>query len=121
MAIIFLYLALLAVAFFILIVRPQRRQMAARRALIASLEVGDDVITAGGIYGTIREMSDTTLHVEVAPGVMLTLAREAVSARPVAIPEVAETTGDDEVDLRSGDGAADSNAPGDPARPGEDS
>ena len=116
MAIIFLYLALLAVAFFILIVRPQRRQMAARRALIASLEVGDDVITAGGIYGTILEISDTTLHVEVAPGVTLTLAREAVSGRP-AVPPAA--TGDD-VDLRSGDDPADSNAPGDPERPGEE-
>ena len=70
MAIIFLYLALLAVAFFILIVRPQRRQMAARRALIASLEVGDEVITAGGIFGTILDMSDSDLKVEVAPGVV---------------------------------------------------
>ena len=88
MAIIFLYLALLAGAFFVLIVRPQRRQMAARRALIASLEVGDEVITAGGIYGTVRELTDTTLLVEVAPGVTLTLAREAVSGRPPAPPEI---------------------------------
>jgi len=126
MAIIFLYLALLAVAFFILIVRPQRRQMAARRALIASLEVGDDVITAGGIYGTIREMSDTTLHIEVAPGVMLTLAREAVSARPAVVPDAIDAAGDgpddgaDDVDLRSDDQPADSNAAGDRDRPGED-
>ena len=76
------YLALLAVAFFILIVRPQRRQMAARRALIASLEVGDEVITAGGIYGTILEIDGHDLRVEVAPGIVLTLAREAVSAPP---------------------------------------
>lgn len=77
-----LYLALLAAAFFILIVRPQRRLMASRRALIASLEVGDEVITAGGIYGTILEISDTELQVEVAPTVVLKMAREAVSARP---------------------------------------
>jgi preprotein translocase subunit YajC len=94
MAIIFLYLALLAGAFFILIVRPQRRQMAARKALIASIEVGDQVITAGGIYGTVRELTDTTLVVEVADGVSLTLAREAVSGRPAPLPEI-----DDDVDL----------------------
>jgi preprotein translocase subunit YajC len=116
MAIIFLYLALLAVAFFILIVRPQRRQMAARRALIASLEVGDEVITAGGIYGTIVEMTDTTLRVEVAPGVTLTLAREAVSARPTVPPSV--ESGD--VDLRSDDDPTESNAAGDRERPGEE-
>jgi len=79
-----LYLALLAAAFFILIVRPQRRQMATRRALIASLEVGDEVITAGGIYGTILEISDTEMQIEVAPTVVLKMAREAVSARPHA-------------------------------------
>jgi preprotein translocase subunit YajC len=121
MAIILLYLALLAVAFFILIVRPQRRQMAARRALIASLEVGDDVITAGGIYGTIREMSDTTLTVEVAPGVLLTVAREAVSGRPVVPPDPSDPETGDDLALRSGDAPTDSNASGDPERPGEDS
>lgn len=82
MELIVLYLVLLAGAFFVLVVRPQRRQMAARRALIASLEVGDDVITAGGIYGTIRAMDDSTLQVEVADGVALTFAREAITARP---------------------------------------
>ena len=103
--IIFVYLALLAVAFFFLIVRPQRRQMAARRALIDALEVGDDIITAGGIYGTILSMSDTTMQVEVAPGVTLTVAREAVSNRQV--PEVDEP--DEDPALRSGEDSSDSN------------
>jgi preprotein translocase subunit YajC len=102
MPIVFLYLALLAGAFFVLIVRPQRRQMAARRALIASIEVGDEVITAGGIYGTVRELTDTTLRVEVAPGVVLTLAREAVSGRPPApAPEIDLV--DDPSEITSGD------------------
>jgi preprotein translocase subunit YajC len=83
MEIVVLYLALLAGAFFFFIVRPQRRQIAARRVLIASLEVGDEIITAGGIHGTVREIDDTTMKVEVAPGTVLTLAREAVSSRSV--------------------------------------
>jgi preprotein translocase subunit YajC len=116
MAIIFLYLALLAVAFFILIVRPQRRQMAARRALIASLEVGDEVITAGGIFGTILEISDTDLRIEVARGVVLKVAREAVSARPA--PAV-EPPGDG-IDLRSSGDQADSVTTGEGERSAED-
>lgn len=84
--IIILYLVLLAAAFFFLVVRPQRRQLAARKALIASLEVGDEVISAGGIYGTIVAMDDTSVTLRVADGVDLRLAREAVSARPA--PEV---------------------------------
>jgi preprotein translocase subunit YajC len=81
MAVIILYLALLAGAFFLLVVRPQRRQLAARRALIASLEVGDEVISAGGIYGTILAIDDATVVLHVAEGVDLTVAREAVSSR----------------------------------------
>ncbi len=118
MAIIVLYLALLAVAFFILIVRPQRRQMAARRALIASLEVGDEVITAGGIYGTILDMSDISLRVEVAPGVVLTVAREAVSSRPAAPGDAGPDAAPDVPALRSDDDGADPTAPGE--RPDED-
>jgi preprotein translocase subunit YajC len=103
MAIIVLYLALLAGAFFFLIVRPQRRQIAARKSLIASLEVGDEIITAGGIYGTVVEINDTTLLVEVAPGVALTVAREAVSGRPAPEPEPA---GPDDVEPAA-DGSGD--------------
>lgn len=123
MAIIFLYLALLAGAFFVLIVRPQRRQMASRRSLIASLEVGDEVITAGGIYGTVRELTDTTLLVEVAPGVTLTLAREAVSGRPPAAPEIdlAEADADDEADQALDPQADEGTALGHPAAAVENS
>jgi preprotein translocase subunit YajC len=112
MAVIFIYLALLAVAFFFLIVRPQRRQMAARRALVARLEVGDDIITAGGIYGTIVEVSDTSLLVQIAPGIEITLAREAVSG--IQVPPAPES---DELDLRSDPDSSDPRV-GDP-EPGE--
>ena len=81
MPVFLVYFALLAVAFFFLIVRPQRRQLAARRALIQAVEVGDEIITAGGIYGVVRAIEDDTLRVEIAPGVEMTLAREAVARR----------------------------------------
>ena len=81
MPVFLVYLALLAIVFFFLIVRPQRRQMAARRELISAVEVGDEVITAGGIYGTVREIEDDVLQIEVAEGVVLTIAREAIARR----------------------------------------
>ena len=79
MPVFIVYFALLAVAFFFLIVRPQRRQLAARRALIQAVEVGDEIITAGGIYGVVLSIDEDTMQVEIAPGVVLTLAREAVA------------------------------------------
>jgi preprotein translocase subunit YajC len=83
MPVFLVYFALLAVAFFFLIVRPQRRQLAARRALIKAVEVGDEIITAGGIYGVVRSIDEEqdTMRVEIAPGVEMTLAREAVARR----------------------------------------
>jgi preprotein translocase subunit YajC len=81
MPIALLYLVLLVLAFFLLVVLPQRRQLAAHRALVASLAVGDEIITTGGIHGTIRAVEETILHVEVADGIVLRLARGAVSSR----------------------------------------
>ena len=125
--IIFVYVALLIVAFFFLIVRPQRRQMAARRTLIASLEVGDEVITAGGIFGTILEISDTDLQVQVADGIVLKFAREAVSARPGPAPAAVDAADadrfdgvDDGADLRSTVEPADPPAVGEGERPAGD-
>lgn len=89
MQIALLYLLLLVVAFFLLVVRPQRRQLAAHRALVASLEVGDEIISSGGIHGTIRAMDDEVLQLEIADGVVVRLARRAVASRVGAPAEPA--------------------------------
>ena len=94
-----LYLGILVVAFLLLIVRPQRRQMAAHRALVATLRVGDDVVTSGGIYGTIQSLDEDAVELEVAPGVVLRVARGAIAQRvgPVEEPvdDTLDETGDD--------------------------
>ncbi len=98
-----LYLGILVVAFLLLIVRPQRRQMAAHRALVASLEVGDEVVTSGGIYGTIKAIDDDgILDLEVSPGVVLRVARGAIAQR----------TGPEEVEQPPNDGSGDGRADG---------
>ena len=77
--VIFVYFAVIALAFFLLIVLPQRRRTNAHRALLASLSVGDEVITIGGILGTIRQLDDQKIKLEVADGVVLTVARNAIA------------------------------------------
>lgn len=79
--IIVVYLVILVAAFFLLIVVPQRRRMAAHQRLMASLVVGDEVVTAGGFHGTITSLGDTTLGLEIAPGVVVEVARGAISAK----------------------------------------
>ena len=68
-------------AFYALLLRPQRRNMAAHQALIASLQEGDDVMTMGGIYGRIQKLDDQVVELEVAPGTSFRVARSAISRK----------------------------------------
>lgn len=79
MDVVAIYLVILVVAFFVLVVRPQRRRLAAHRALMASLEVGTEVITTGGIYGVVVAVADDVITLEVAPQVSLKVARGAIA------------------------------------------
>jgi preprotein translocase subunit YajC len=82
------YFAIIGLAFFMLIVRPQRRRLAAHRALVSALEVGDEVVTTGGVFGTVRGLEDDRVLLEVADGVVITVARAAIAqtAAPQPIP-----------------------------------
>ncbi|HEV2309807.1 MAG TPA: preprotein translocase subunit YajC [Acidimicrobiia bacterium] len=90
MGLVVVYLVILVAAFFLLVVRPQRRQMASHRALVASLEVGEEVVTTGGILGTIHSLDDEIAELEVAPGVVLRIARAAIARR---VPTDLESAG----------------------------
>jgi preprotein translocase subunit YajC len=65
----------------VLLILPQQRRMRQHQAVVASLRAGDEVVTAGGVYGTITSVDEDTLAVEVAPGVVLRVLRSAVSQR----------------------------------------
>jgi len=51
------------------------------------IEAGDEIITAGGIHGTVREAAEAELRIEIAPGTLVTLDRRAVAAVAREIPE----------------------------------
>ena len=74
---------LMIVGFYFLLIRPQRNRQRAAQALVASLEVGDDVMTTGGIFGTIVEIDDDegTVTVEIAPGTRVRMLRAGISQR----------------------------------------
>ena len=76
-------LALMLVLFWVLLVLPQRRRMQAQRNLIASIEVGDDVVTTSGMLATIVGIEGDVVLLEVADGVVVRSARWAVGQRKV--------------------------------------
>ena len=75
----FFILIFLAIVWLFLI-RPRRRQMRAQQRQVASLEVGDEILTAGGLYGTVQAIEGDELHVEIASQVVVRIARRAVAA-----------------------------------------
>jgi preprotein translocase subunit YajC len=76
-------LILLAVLWFFFLMpirRQQRNRAESHTAMQDAIEVGDDIITAGGLHATVREIDEDELKVEIAPGVVATLDRRAVAA-----------------------------------------
>ena len=74
-----LILAILLLAFWFILVRPQRSRARAQQELIHDLEPGDEIVSAGGLYGTIARIEDDVLHVEIAPGLIVRMARGAIA------------------------------------------
>ena len=64
----------------LVVIRPQRRRQNQQQQLHSELRVGDEVITAGGIYGTISGLGDDYVTVEIAPKLEVRVARRAIAA-----------------------------------------
>jgi preprotein translocase subunit YajC len=74
-----IFLVAMLAVFWFLLIRPQRQRQAAHRNLIAQIAPGDEVVTAGGMLGTIRTIADDHVLLEVAPGTEVRIAKEAVT------------------------------------------
>jgi preprotein translocase subunit YajC len=74
-------LVLIFVVFYFLLIRPQQKKMKDHRAMIEAIKKGDQVVTAGGIYGRVMKVDagENTLQVEIAPNVQVKVARHTVS------------------------------------------
>jgi preprotein translocase subunit YajC len=94
-----IYLVILVAAFYFLIVRPQRRNAMVRRQLLNAVELGDEIVTSGGVYGTVLAIDDETLDVEIAPGVVVKVARGAVAARVTAGSDDLDDADDEDGDV----------------------
>jgi preprotein translocase subunit YajC len=104
-------LIVLAVTFVLLwvfFILPQQRRVRAHQQLVASLEEGAEVVLTAGIYGRIIELGTEDMTLEVAPGVELRVARQAVLRR---IETAEDTPGDVEAgELEAGELEAGSDA-----------
>jgi preprotein translocase subunit YajC len=77
-----LILLLIPFAMYFFLIRPQRRRMREQQELQRSIEVGDEVITTSGFYGTITgEDGDSRFWLEIDDDVQIRIARAAISGR----------------------------------------
>jgi preprotein translocase subunit YajC len=76
----------------LVLVRPQKRRQVQQRQMLSDLRVGDEVLTAGGIYGTITRLDEHEVTVEIAPGLPVRVARRAIAG--VDRPEADEDEAD---------------------------
>ena len=79
----FLPLIVIMVAMWALLILPQQRKTKAHRALLAKLEVGDEVLTASGIYGAITEFDGPTVFLAVSDNVEIKITRASIAERVV--------------------------------------
>lgn len=70
---------LIGLAFYFLLIRPQRKRQQEQKRMLSQLGVGDDVVTIGGFYGQIVDLDDDSVDLLIADGVIVTLARNAIS------------------------------------------
>jgi preprotein translocase subunit YajC len=87
-------MVLMLAVMYVLMIRPQRQRQAQQQSMIDGAEVGDDVLTTGGIYGTISQSEGDDIVVEIAQGVTVHMTRRGIAA--VLPPEDAEDEEDEE-------------------------
>jgi preprotein translocase subunit YajC len=98
--------------FYFLLIRPQRNRQRQQQTLLSALHVGDDIMTSGGLFGTITDIDDDhdSVTVEIAPGTEVRMLRRAIAQRLTEEPEEEysdDYSDDDPADERS-NGEADS-------------
>ncbi len=70
---------LLVVAFYFLLIRPQKNRQKKHAQMVSAVSPGTEVMTTAGIFGTVREVNDEVLNLEIAPGTVIRILPTAIS------------------------------------------
>jgi preprotein translocase subunit YajC len=88
----FVPLIVVGLLMYVVLILPQQRRNREHKALLASLEEGDEVVTSSGIYGFVASVEPDIIWLEVAAGTELKVSKASVSSKVV----VSEDTEEDE-------------------------
>ena len=76
---IFIFFLVMLVFLYLLLIRPQRQQQKRVQEMLHNLQVGDEVITAGGIYGEVTAIDDERVQLEIDADVRIAVSRRAIA------------------------------------------
>lgn len=86
-AVLVIWLAVFGLVIYFFTIRPQQKQARAQAALMSSLTVGDEVVTASGIFGFVADMDDEVVWLEVKPNVEIKITKASITSRIVDADE----------------------------------
>jgi preprotein translocase subunit YajC len=98
----FLIIIVVFAAVYLLFLRPRQQRMRQQQTAARQLSVGDQVVTAGGIQGRLVAIDANVAEVEIAPGVVITMLRRAVSPSPDARAPSTPPPAEDEWPMQRG-------------------
>ena len=75
-----LLFGILFVFMYLLVIRPQRQAQRKQLEMIAALKPGDEVITAGGLYGDVVEVMDDRVSLEISEDIEVEVAKRAIAS-----------------------------------------
>jgi preprotein translocase subunit YajC len=92
-----IFLGFLIVIFYFMLIRPQKRRVDQHRKLLASINDGDEVVTIGGVFGTVRRIGEEEIELEISPGTIVRVVKSAIARRVTEdVPtEVGDTEGEE--------------------------
>lgn len=92
-----LFLGFLILIFYFMLIRPQKRRVDEHRKLLASINDGDEVVTIGGMFGTVRRIGDDEIELEISPSTTVRVVKSAIARRVTEdLPSEVGDTGEEE-------------------------
>ncbi len=74
-------LVLMFAIFYFLLIRPQQKKQREHREMLKALKTGDQIVTVGGIYGTIVAIDEAKVRLKIAENVKIDVTRSSIASR----------------------------------------
>ena len=75
----YVFILVLLVLMWFMLIRPQRRRQQDAQRLLETIGVGKEIVTAGGLYGTVKAVDGDEVRLEIADGIQVRIAKRAIA------------------------------------------